>query len=869
MNGLARRLAAFVGITSLMLGSVAVVAITIAPTVQAAPAAPDSYRAAGPSETFSTSAACDNSYLVPANIQTLHVVLIGGRGAAGTDTRLSSGGAGGLPSRVVANLRVKGGQLLSVQVGANGSSPTTLAGQQGTLIGGGKGGIETQNPQSYGGQGGGASVINDFLGGGCGYVLPPSSVLAIAGGGGGGGGGGALFRGGDGGSSTRPTTQNGADGQGLFSGNGGGGATETAGGGGGGGGNAAGTGGGAIAGGNGGARTLPVPSALSRFDGGGGGGGGWFGGGGGGEGGGGGAGGGGAGSSHVTTTGTDFVVAGSSLISAASTSNNSKIVITPVIVVPDPPTQVSAAAGNLQATVSFTPPVFDGGSPITRYRVYAKDIDNTAPGTGFSHTVDGTTSPMIIPNLTAGVHYVVTVAAVNLVGEGLPSAPTVSFVPYRLPGRPVVTAATTGNGQATVVFTPSAADVRLGNPLTSYTVTARLGVNVTAGPGITATGGGSPITVSGLTNGQNYTVTVTATNGAGTGLQSVPRVVSVSGLPGAPTGVNAVNVTSVGDATGTVNLTFAPPADTGGLPITSYTATSAPGNITATSASGVGSVTVTGLTIGTAYTFTVHATTETGAGPESNPSNQVTPMPFGRPSPPLVPGASTLNHAAYVSCLPPATDGGSAIISYTVTSNPGGIQKSGPSCPILVDGLNNGTTYTLTVTATNAVGGTSEPSQATSPITPHVPSGTPPGNDNFGNATALVGAVGSITGANIGATVEVGEQRIQDYFGGASVWYSWTVPITGSYRIDTCDANPSLPSLIGLFRGNSVAAAVEFGAGPDLGLCPNGQGGATIVTGTMDAGLALYFKVDGQTANGVDGFPAYQGVFTVQWSLQP
>lgn len=91
----------------------------------------------------------------------------------------------------------------------------------------------------------------------------------------------------------------------------------------------------------------------------------------------------------------------------------------------------------------------------------------------------------------------------------------------------------------------------------------------------------------------------------------------VATVPGAPTSVSA----TAGNAQATV--TFTAPVDDGGATITGYRVTSSPGGITATGASSP--ITITGLTNGTSYTFTVAAQNSIGYGPESSASNSVTP----------------------------------------------------------------------------------------------------------------------------------------------------------------------------------------------------------------------------------------------------
>jgi hypothetical protein len=92
-------------------------------------------------------------------------------------------------------------------------------------------------------------------------------------------------------------------------------------------------------------------------------------------------------------------------------------------------------------------------------------------------------------------------------------------------------------------------------------------------------------------------------------------------------GLKAPDAPTIGTATagaGSASVAFTAPANVGGSAITGYTVISSPGSIIGTGASSP--VTVSGLTNGTAYTFTVVATNAYGTGPASAASNSVTPV---------------------------------------------------------------------------------------------------------------------------------------------------------------------------------------------------------------------------------------------------
>jgi hypothetical protein len=278
--------------------------------------------------------------------------------------------------------------------------------------------------------------------------------------------------------------------------------------------------------------------------------------------------------------------------------------------------------------------------------------------------------------------------------------------PATAPGEPTDVVATAGPASAFVTWAPPASDG--GSRITEYTVTSDPG-------GIDArSGGATSVTVNGLTVGERYRFRVTATNAVGTSPVSAQsnQVVPFAPptAPAAPTGV----VATAGN--GSALVRWSAPLNDGGSPVTGFTVTSSPGGIQAATG-GETSVTVTGLTNGVTYTFSVTATNVAGTGPASWPSNAVTPA--------TVPGAPTAvvalagDESALVSWSPPAS-GGSPIVEYRVTSIPDGVEATTGEVAATVTGLVNGRAYTFTVTATNAVGAgpPSAPSNEVTPVGP-------------------------------------------------------------------------------------------------------------------------------------------------------
>ena len=270
------------------------------------------------------------------------------------------------------------------------------------------------------------------------------------------------------------------------------------------------------------------------------------------------------------------------------------------------------------------------------YNIYK---GTSAGGEDYASPVNGATlvtaTDAIVTGLTNATTYYFTVKAVNANGASAASNEAWAIPAATVPGAPTKVVATGADASAVVTWTaPASAG---GSNITRYTVTAADATTAAhGGQGCLWTTGALTCTLSGLTNGDSYSFTVTATNSLGTSVASVASntVVPAVSVPAAPAGI-------VATPGGTdVAITWTAPLN-GGSAITGYDlyeATTSGEEDYSTPVNGatlipVTSTTVTGLTTGTKYYFTLKAVNTVGS---SAHSAEVWAIPGG-----TVPGAPT------------------------------------------------------------------------------------------------------------------------------------------------------------------------------------------------------------------------------------
>jgi hypothetical protein len=180
------------------------------------------------------------------------------------------------------------------------------------------------------------------------------------------------------------------------------------------------------------------------------------------------------------------------------------------------------------------------------------------------------------------------------------------------PNTPVAPTVVAGEESATITVTAPTS----GRTPTSYEVTAS-----PDGAKCTVTGEAGSCTITGLTAGTAYTFTTIAKRSTYSSAASAP---SASTTVLAKTKPNTPGVPTVvaGEESATITVT----APTGGLTPTSYEVTASPGDAKCTVTGASGSCTISGLTAGTAYTFTTIAKVSTGDSAASTASASVTAL---------------------------------------------------------------------------------------------------------------------------------------------------------------------------------------------------------------------------------------------------
>ncbi|MCU1354509.1 MAG: hypothetical protein JWM05_3718 [Acidimicrobiales bacterium] len=346
-------------------------------------------------------------------------------------------------------------------------------------------------------------------------------------------------------------------------------------------------------------------------------------------------------------------------------------------------------------------------------------------GAATAVTVDGTPtvyqkpSPssisVTLDHLPAGIHRVVVAtpwgqsapAAFEVDAESVPAAP-----------QNATSAATSGN-RVTISWQSPADDGGL--TISGYKVTASPGSKTCS------TAGALTCNIFGLTPGSTVTFTVTAANSLGNSPpSSATTPLFIPTAPDPPTDVIAQS------GSRQVSIQWTPPLDNGGMNVYSYqvcrsTDPAMPVAASVCSARSGTSAAFGSLASATTYYFTVAATNLVGTGAPSTVTTAVTP--YAVPVAPTLTAAIRGDGQAAVGWTAPTDTGGSNVTGYVVTPYIASTAQTprtftGTATSHWITGLRNGTTYTFTVAATNAIG-TGLESLHSKAVTPSAVPGVP------------------------------------------------------------------------------------------------------------------------------------------------
>lgn len=322
---------------------------------------------------------------------------------------------------------------------------------------------------------------------------------------------------------------------------------------------------------------------------------------------------------------------------------------TPTVTAPNAPTSIVATStGATTASVAFTAPTDDGGSAITSYTAIS------TPGFITAVITQAESGTISVTGLTPRTAYTFRVVATNSIGDSYPSSPSNSV--------PEMSSSSSSNS--------SLATVSSGSVQNSQVATFSNGVTEAEIPATTAL----PAVKLTFTGSAPTAVTVRPLASNPAPLTATPFKVTTS------TKIVEIQVTS-GSFTGSATVCL-DGAETDS--VFHYTG----GQWVELGSRSYSNGQICGVTT----SFSPF----TAAAANTNPN-----------APGSVVATATSKRSATVSFIAPVSDGGSVVTSYTAVAMPGSITKTltqSGGGTFTFDNLQPSTSYTFTVTATNAIG---------------------------------------------------------------------------------------------------------------------------------------------------------------------
>ncbi|HQI82145.1 MAG TPA: fibronectin type III domain-containing protein [Deltaproteobacteria bacterium] len=213
--------------------------------------------------------------------------------------------------------------------------------------------------------------------------------------------------------------------------------------------------------------------------------------------------------------GTPYYYVVTAVSAAGESPPSAQVTAVPLASPLQPPTGVTARAGNRRATITW-----NAVQGANSYTIYWSTTTGVTPASGTAIT--GVTSPYAHTGLTNGTTYYYVVTAVNHDGESAPSA-QVSCRPTG-PVPPTGIVFTPGNGQLTIAWTAVTG-------ATSYNIYWSSTAGVTTANGTKITHANSPYTLPGLTNGTAYYFVLTSVFPSGESAASIQATSTPTEMP--------------------------------------------------------------------------------------------------------------------------------------------------------------------------------------------------------------------------------------------------------------------------------------------------------------------------------------------------